>query len=1132
MCFSQYYATVWQGKPWLLTNWCSDVAGLIWPVGVAFITNEHEKVHTVHFALHNFFTLNLTFHYIYFSAVYSNSASFGRIDILDAAIQVCSKANKFCKYFTFSGIHPKLTVYSQHHLVNITSQARIFVAHDTMFSYSVIDEGRISSVTIKWHEILDQQQINNQLIQSSLLGADIFTQYHVEIQAYRIVVSKLHLLLIKTAAEDSDSLWTRNTVCTGDSWQYCSFWGQCYILPINFQCLLHMFGSNLSFVISFRHREHNEKNVMYVRPGTSKYLNSVHYLCKYCTVALQKISTEPGYHLNLTISSMAHRGENNTVACNYAGVAAYDADIEITTVCLLQRNNGQGSKQSSIIHSSTSYRFQNIFSPNYSFVLVLFSYRRYASFSTSVTVRTSSCAPKPINVCHHNKTVPHSKYPLNTGFIFDEHFFSVQEGQCVIFQFYFLLNQQQRFIQGCASNIKQQNATGHIKFNITGFFRGKLCVVILNSQKEREKLNETNIVQRETNELSYQPSLWTQYRVHEDNTLKNFFLFDAFCSGQLDNLYLMGLPDEFCLSEMFRADLKIFHTCNPVRHMECEKGYEGEGKAWTVHHCVKPLSDLYQMSSYVIKGWDKIKSRKEIPLSDLYDMSPYVIKSGKEIPLSDLYQISPYLTRGWDEIKSGKKIPSSILLAKWLKNRTSLHAVATFAWFVRSKISSGSTPYFTVSFIANNHGSWIDIIAQATSSKMVKIGLQPEANHHSETVQSNLPKSSSFKKVPYHLEYVLWIHADDVKEEFNVQLFLHTYFDSNSTFLIHRMVWDGLVTFSQEYPTFCLSTPGTAFQGHINFCGKRSFSVSSVPSGQICSVLHQSWWGETAAGDFNCQQEAENWQFLPLGVRKFADAWRKQLCNLSESDLESVLGIFYSILLLWSANTHTHTHTHRYIHAYVCTFIHTYINTCLHIHTHTCMHMYIHAYIHTCIHTCTYMCTHKKTNVHTYIWVHTYIHMYIHTHVHTTYIHTLYTIYYILYCMYLCVWVCVCLLIRGGGLNKKCPRLIPNHFLTNYIIVCMYVVCTCVYVCMYVCMYLCMYVCMYVCMWHIYMYVCMYVFMYVCMWHIYIHMPHTYMHTYIHTYMHTYIHTYTHVHTYTCTYHIHIYIYIWVDLEL
>ncbi len=328
-----------------------------------------------------------------------------------------------------------------------------------------------------------------------------------------------------------------------------------------------------------------------------------------------------------------------------------------------------------------------------------------------------------------------------------------------------------------------------------------------------------------------------------------FSFFDAFFSGQLNNLYLMGIPDEFCLSEMFRADLKICHTCEPIRRTECEKGYEGEGKAWTVHYCVKPLSELYQMSPYAPRGWDK-----------------------------------------------NKKIQISLSQAKWLNNRTSLHDVATFAWFVRSKIYSDNTPYFTVSFTANNHGSWIDIIAQATSSKMGKRGLKSEANHHSETVLSTLPKSSSFKKVPHGLEYVLWLHADDVKEEFNVELVLHTYFDISVTFLIHRVVWHGLVTFYQENPTFCLSTPGRAFQGHVRFCGKRSFSINFVPNEQICSVFHHDD-EEEVISSANKRQKTSNFccwvsrKNSETPFRKFDDAQENYF-------VPHHLGIFYSIFLL------------------------------------------------------------------------------------------------------------------------------------------------------------------------------------------------------------------------------------------
>ncbi len=425
----------------------------------------------------------MTFHYIYFSAVNIQKSSFGKLVVHDSKVgfPISHTQKEEFNEFTFSAIHSKTAIFSQHQKIRIRNCAIPFVMLEFLLSYSVIDKGQVVSVPL----FLSSTQKEHLHIDCSVLQVTYFEQVGVKLEVYQIVASKLHYILIRTVTGEGileiydgpgtqSDLWTtENSVLEpGNNVTY---------KTSSFQCHVHLHSRNSSMQILFTYKPVTSiTNKLVIKPGTSTTFYSNLYLCEECTTHFLMLNTDHGYHLNMTIDNISQVGENNTESCDYAGLAAYDSDTEITTVCLIQRNNSSGKQCSYMFDSSISYRFQNIYSRTNVLVLVLYSFIKYARMTADITIRSTPCKPKSINTCYFGNTTVSgcSSNPRVQEYYLNELNISVQGGQCTVFQLSYDLNRGKggHAVRSCILNLMHHSITENasaFELDVSGFYRGK-----------------------------------------------------------------------------------------------------------------------------------------------------------------------------------------------------------------------------------------------------------------------------------------------------------------------------------------------------------------------------------------------------------------------------------------------------------------------------------------------------------------------------------------------------------------------------------------------------------------------------------------------------------------------------------
>ncbi len=162
-----------------------------------------------------------------------------------------------------------------------------------------------------------------------------------------------------------------------------------------------------------------------------------------------------------------------------------------------------------------------------------------------------------------------------------------------------------------------------------------------------------------------------------------------------------------------------------------------------------------------------------------------------------------------------------------------LNDVSGFEVNVSAAVHVG-TPYFTVVFVGNNHGSWVDIEINLTADRTIHSTRNKfDEQHLSETFL--LPGHSKSKAQTLNLETtnLLWFHAD-MQENTSVyflNLWVQNILPYTRHFEIKQMEWRGNIRLSQEKPQYCVSLPGRVSTVTLTPSGKKSlvnFFTSNV----------------------------------------------------------------------------------------------------------------------------------------------------------------------------------------------------------------------------------------------------------------------------------------------------------------
>ena len=128
-----------------------------------------------------------------------------------------------------------------------------------------------------------------------------------------------------------------------------------------------------------------------------------HQFCKKCAQFVLKINTNSTFYINASVLNMTHNGANNTVSCNYAGLAAYDKETETAVVC---QKPHYSSDVLDLPHvgSNMPYVLQSIFSTDSFMTLVLYSYPEYVNTNMVLSLRTTTCKPRTVNLCEGGRS--------------------------------------------------------------------------------------------------------------------------------------------------------------------------------------------------------------------------------------------------------------------------------------------------------------------------------------------------------------------------------------------------------------------------------------------------------------------------------------------------------------------------------------------------------------------------------------------------------------------------------------------------------------------------------------------------------------------------------------------------------
>ncbi len=420
----------------------------------------------------------MTFHYIYFSHYHPEHHKVGA-----GWLSICCFSHLLQ---VFGGMWPQISLFHQCESTQVATQIGFYVIFDMKLSYSIIDIGSISN---RWLGGESQKLEITQLAQTWCVE---FTQAQKQLNVGRIVASKLEIIQLKAPSGAEIEIFDGPGTLSEKLAKLQSVNNIDFFVTSTFQCVIHAYNSYS--LIQFKNEYRNTwdtSDTQVVSPNSS-----LSYICA-VTQANRKdskfyhleLKTKPGFHINISITNMTHSGENNTLTCDFAGVAVFDGSQEIITLCqkpTFDNNIITGSN----IFSAIPYVFQNIYSNNSTVKLILYCYNRYSSVSTAFLFSRTECRSKFIDVCTHPGVTRKATEFADLAGYYSDFYVTPNEGKCIILQLTRSNVRNAEFVNTmCRMNIGEKKTdgiygiSGHIQFNVTGFFRGVFFAMHLTSNK-------------------------------------------------------------------------------------------------------------------------------------------------------------------------------------------------------------------------------------------------------------------------------------------------------------------------------------------------------------------------------------------------------------------------------------------------------------------------------------------------------------------------------------------------------------------------------------------------------------------------------------------------------------------------
>ena len=322
------------------------------------------------FLLDKHLNINLTFKYIHISIQNNFVCYIGKLEIKDL------HGNN--SDFLYCGMYSNMIVYPPFIYIKLQISLRLLVSCQIQLSFAVMDSNRIVSFVRKNSEVI------NPILSLYFIKTHLFCEkFHLMDQKFKYL--KITFLIKNNFAKEIfDGPGTLSKFI-----QPLFQNGREIYVTSTFQCVINVYlksgatSQNIAYTsVALQIQSMvplNRNDVM----GQIKYPN-----CRSnSSICAILIKTIKHFRVNLTISSIISSLKRNDL-CYYGGLTIFDKNnqnkTELSTLCM---NNSFG------------YRYENIYSTQFSMLLIFYTYPEFGKLNITVELRPTRCKPINFNPC-------------------------------------------------------------------------------------------------------------------------------------------------------------------------------------------------------------------------------------------------------------------------------------------------------------------------------------------------------------------------------------------------------------------------------------------------------------------------------------------------------------------------------------------------------------------------------------------------------------------------------------------------------------------------------------------------------------------------------------------------------------
>ncbi len=421
------------------------------------------------------------------------NCSVGYIHVHNEWCTWTAKLPGYTKHLKYCGIHAKLSCFSASNCIDIMLKSTSFVVVKAQFAYSVLDEFTIDSY---------QSAGNRPFLKQTfyiLRVPAILNIYRLNVDHFRnIVILLCALPLDSVQMFDGPGRRCQELKPTGQIHGCASF---CFS---TFQALVFIQEKKNYHSLSFLNFSSKSSFVKFSTVFVNNIFRSV-TLPKsetncYCgtQICFVQLITQKQFTINVTWIGFTYKGQDNTEACNYAGLAFYDHQINdnsfnfVRTECVKNyygrretrscKENCLNGKACNLAWNRRNFKYQyprfsdarSIYSTSNKFLLVLYSYSEYGLLGVNISVASTQCKGTYVDLSAPQNL--HKKYPdVFSGY--SSHWKKLAvlwKVECVIMQIYVSGNKKEYIEENAPQITAGRNLSNEfvMSFTATGLLTG------------------------------------------------------------------------------------------------------------------------------------------------------------------------------------------------------------------------------------------------------------------------------------------------------------------------------------------------------------------------------------------------------------------------------------------------------------------------------------------------------------------------------------------------------------------------------------------------------------------------------------------------------------------------------------